>query len=256
MKEILTYAKDLFDGVTSVAVALTTLFAALSVFWRDIRRWLKRIAKRIAKRTGKEDDHGHDVASPPPSVPLLRGRGPTTGQLSARKIFAGLCLTVLVAVIFVNLYPDPRPINEILTRKAWLPFKKAENTFIESHTLDRKLFTQAITNAELVIDQFLGSAQNDQQKATRDNMPPPPSGTDVPAPERERIFRLGLVNDVATCWYIKGRSLEYVGDLAGARAAYEAATNFPHARTWDPRTHGFWPPAEAALGRLAQMRKQ
>ena len=67
------------------------------------------------------------------------------------------------------------------------------------------------------------------------------------APEdRERIFANGLLNDVATCLWIKGRSHEELGRLAEARQAYEQATHLTHGRCWNEDEELFWSPAEKA----------
>jgi len=136
-----------------------------------------------------------------------------------------------------------------------LPFEKGETNYFGTRQIDGKSFILAVTNAQLVIDGFAGAAMVQQQTLERDNVPLPPTGA-VPAEQRNPIFARGVVNDVGTCYFINGRSLEYLGQIAQAMVAYQAATNYPYARTWDPRGQIFWSPAEAAAGRLLQMPKQ
>jgi len=72
----------------------------------------------------------------------------------------------------------------------------------------------------------------------------PPKGR-VSDAEKNTIFSRGLLNDVATCFLIKGRSAENLRRKDAAKHAYAAATKYKHARCWDLKGW-FWSPAEMA----------
>jgi hypothetical protein len=76
--------------------------------------------------------------------------------------------------------------------------------------------------------------------------------------EKNKIFQRGILNDVATAYFIKGRSMEYLFRKGGAEMtrhkadaerAYRQACEVSHGRTWDPKGW-FWSPCEAARDRL------
>jgi hypothetical protein len=66
---------------------------------------------------------------------------------------------------------------------------------------------------------------------------------------KQRIFKNGLLNDVATCLFIKGRSAEAMGDKTLAIRSYQAVQKLDCGRAWDPNGW-FWSPAEASTDRL------
>ena len=74
----------------------------------------------------------------------------------------------------------------------------------------------------------------------------------VSADEKKAILFRGVLNDVATCYYIKGQAAEGRGFIKEAIEAYTGAQQFPDARTYDPKGW-FWSPAEAATDRIAQL---
>ena len=70
------------------------------------------------------------------------------------------------------------------------------------------------------------------------------------AVQKEAIHKNGLLNDVAACAFIKGRSMEKLGNRPGAVQAYKFATQLSYGRCWDPDQGSFWSPAASAAGRL------
>lgn len=169
---------------------------------------------------------------------------------SFRKLFpAYVLLALFVLVVVLNQLPDRTPLSQRLTTKAWAAFSKGQETYLREANVDRAAFEKAVDTAELVITNYVGQARVRQQELIRNRVPLPPVGT-VPENERRPIFQEGLVNDVGTCYFIKGRSLEYLSHVDEAKVAYQGATNFPHARTWDPAIRLFWSPSDASLGRL------
>lgn len=123
-----------------------------------------------------------------------------------------------------------------LTKEAWDAYNKKD-------------YIIAISYAEECINEFEGGADRKQEQLEQENAPRPPTGK-VSKQERERIFVNGLLNAVATCFYIKGRSEEALGQRNEAITAHQAASRYTYARCWDKRTKTFWSPSEAALDRL------
>lgn len=134
---------------------------------------------------------------------------------------------------------DSLALNARLTTYAWCEFNQRRDS-------------SAIALADECVATFQAQAVRAQEAFTARGEPHPPVGR-VPAEEAARIHARGLLNDVATCHYIRAMSLQRLGRTADAREAYQAVLRFPDARTWD-ETGGFWPPAEAAESRLARLR--
>lgn len=134
---------------------------------------------------------------------------------------------------------EAQPLNVQLTNQAWEAFNKGD-------------YEHATTYAEKCVNEFLGGAERRQLQLEKDRAPLPPTGA-VTEQEKETIFANGLLNDVATCLYIKGRSAEALGHKDEAIKAYQAAAKYTYARCWDPKGW-FWSPSEASLDRLSVLR--
>ncbi len=122
---------------------------------------------------------------------------------------------------------------------------------------NRRDYPVAIREADKCIDDFGRAATRQQDAMDSGQVPCPPTGT-VSDVEKNRIFGRGLLNDVATAYFIKGRSAEYVFRESGpesasyrakAENAYRTACEYRCGRTWDPRGW-FWSPCEAASDRI------
>jgi hypothetical protein len=131
--------------------------------------------------------------------------------------------------------PPKAPLIERLTAAAWEEFHK-EN------------YLGAITNADKCIDEFLGAANRMQANLEKERKVIA-SGV-VSEEHKAQIHSNGLLNDVGTCLFIRGRSLEKLDNKSTARKAYETAKGYTYARTWDVDAQLFWSPAEAAADRL------
>ncbi len=117
-------------------------------------------------------------------------------------------------------------------------------------------YREAIKFSEQCIDDFGKKALKIQNKLDSLNIVPE-TGT-VNDVQRNRIFQNGLLNDVSTACFIKGRSAEnlYKQDrnrnLAYKQIAvdsYKLACKYSKGRCWDPRGW-FWSPCEASSERL------
>lgn len=134
-------------------------------------------------------------------------------------------------------FADKSP-HEFYTAKAWGEFNG------ERHA-------KAIEFADKCIDEFLEAAlEMEKDLAKRAVRPPTGAVTDD---EKKTVFENGLLNDTATCLFIKGKAAEAAGDKKAAVAAYSQALKLTRGRCWDPKGW-FWSPAEGASDRLDVIR--
>lgn len=129
------------------------------------------------------------------------------------------------------------PENVQLTNAAWDAYNRSD-------------FEQAIKAADKCIDEFQGDADR-KQASLEGEHPTIPVGK-VSKDEKKKILANGVLNDVATCFFIKGRSAENLKRMDDAKQAYKAAAKYIYARTWDPKGW-FWSPADAASDRLKRL---
>jgi hypothetical protein len=130
--------------------------------------------------------------------------------------------------------PTNKSISEQATADAWDAYNSGK-------------FETAITNADICIDESRGQAIRLQAKLEKEK-PELPTG-EVSDDVKKKIFANGPLNDVATCYFIKGRSEEKLAKKEDAVKAYEETKKYTYARAWDTKGW-FWSPAEAASDRL------
>jgi tetratricopeptide (TPR) repeat protein len=130
------------------------------------------------------------------------------------------------------------PLNVQLTSAAWDAYNDSD-------------FELSISKARECIDEFEGSADRQQQQLEEADAPAPPTNTFRETEKAETLAR-GPLNDVATSYYIVGRSAEKLGRLEEAKEAYRNASRYTYGRTWDPKGW-FWSPAEKATDRLRRL---
>ncbi len=125
------------------------------------------------------------------------------------------------------------------------------------NAFNKKDYEKAISFSNDCIDNFGKAASRIQKELDSQKVTVPPTGA-VSDAEKDRIFKRGLLNDVATAYWIKGRSAEYLYRQGGpkkdeykkmAEEAYKETCKYKHGRTWDPKGW-FWSPCEAASDRL------
>jgi hypothetical protein len=141
-------------------------------------------------------------------------------------------------VAFLGNWSNDARGDEQCLQRAWQAFNASE-------------WQTAIQHADACIIQFGHQARERQARINRSEQRCPPEGT-VSDAEKRNIFNNGLLNDVATSYWIKGKSAatlkhETRGFDYGtmAREAYENACHLACGRTWDPKGW-FWSPCEAA----------
>ena len=120
-------------------------------------------------------------------------------------------------------------------------------------------YRSAMDKAAQCIEEFKMTADSLQSDLNERSVALHPTGEVLDNDIRKKIFARGPLNDVATCYWIKGRSAEELGDMDKARDAYQAAVDYPHALCWDPRglfQRGiFWSPPDDARGRLKNLKQ-
>jgi hypothetical protein len=206
---------DLLKSVQGLITSTAALIAALGAFYA---LWRK-------KPTGRHK--------------------PIDREARRRKILllAVSCL-VLIASLGVAFYFAPESASGVrarTVRTAW-------------RSIDKEAWNAAIGSADKVIAEFAPTAEREQRQLEAAKAPKPPIGS-VPDGERATIFNRGVLNDVATCYFIKSKALERVGRKQEAERVYGEAARLTYARTWDPNDACFFSPAQAAEDRLVVLSK-
>lgn len=161
-------------------------------------------------------------------------------DIRIRIVLCIVFVSIGFAILGVNATTEPLPPNVRLTNAAWKAYDNGE-------------YRQAIKKAEECIDEFQPSALREQKELERNNTVLPPVGK-VGEAVKNVILNRGLLNDVATCWFIKGQSLERLGTIQEAIQAYSKAVRYTHARTYDPSWSGFWSPSQTASDRISYLK--
>jgi tetratricopeptide (TPR) repeat protein len=129
--------------------------------------------------------------------------------------------------------------NEQLTREAWI-------------LLEAKNFDAAIKKAEECVTLFHEEALKEQKSLEIKGDAAPPKGR-VGRNEKETIFRRGLLNDVATCWFILGKAHTEKGEREKAIKSFSKVLLLPYARCYDPSNDSFWAPSDGARVELKKL---
>lgn len=117
-------------------------------------------------------------------------------------------------------------------------------------------YIDAIKLADQCIEDFGRSALKIQHRL--DSLKITPEIGSVSDNQKSRIFQNGLLNDVSTVCFIKGRSAEYLYKKDSkkyseykkiATDAYNQACRYKKGRCWDPKGW-FWSPCQASSKRL------
>ena len=124
----------------------------------------------------------------------------------------------------------PLPLNQELIKKSWDAYNERE-------------YQSAINFADTLISIFEDEGVRIQKDLIRKKIPVPPVGTIENEELEKEIFSRGAMNNLATCYYIKGVSYAKLGLIQKSNGAFKNARRFPHARTYDPLGKWFWSPS-------------
>jgi hypothetical protein len=119
----------------------------------------------------------------------------------------------------------------------------------------RKNWDTAINHAGNCVALFNSKAIaiQDTLKMAKCNLP---TNYDKPhglrAQQKEEIFSHGLLNDVATSYWIIGMSNIHLNRIAEARTAFQKAISLSFGLCYDPMGDFFWSPSESARLKLDQ----
>jgi tetratricopeptide (TPR) repeat protein len=153
------------------------------------------------------------------------------------------CYVVIVNLGAAAVTPSQKQEEQLrnveLTNAAWAAYNKGN-------------YEVAIPAADRCIQRFKEEADRDQNELAKKHAALPRTGK-VSADQRKAIFDNGVLNDVATCYWIKGRSAQKLQRITQAREAYQSTVKYSYARTWDPQGW-FWSPAEDAADRLKDLK--
>jgi hypothetical protein len=163
-----------------------------------------------------------------------------------RRAWIGItCASAAVAVAAAALFFFKRetfagPEHQVLTTRAWRAYEAEK-------------YDEAIAAASKCVARFRTAARDMQKDLQTKNSPQPPTGRVEPE-ARDEIHRNGPLNDVATSYWILGRSLEEQGKKTEAIEAFRACAALTYARCWDPVQEIFWDPPKDASGRLEELK--
>jgi hypothetical protein len=113
-------------------------------------------------------------------------------------------------------------------------------------------YALTIAIAEVCINSYENEATQVQQGLLTSGKPLPPIGA-ASDDERGDILSHGVLNELASCFWMKGHTLEKLNHISEARQAYTRTQQFTYARVWDPTKEVFWSPAEDATERLDKL---
>lgn len=205
--------RDVFDAMNVLANSLAGLIGAIGALFVGIAALGKAGAVRVSSSSRKN-----------------RSRIPFA---LVGILLVGLSASVLGARLLTG---DTHSLNVELTNAAW-------------EALNHEEYKVAVTKAEGCIKTFEKQARREQQAFTSSDQPTPPVG-EVPLAIKSEILNRGVLNDVATCYFIKGQAYEGMNAFSDAKDAYTRVLEFPDGRAWDPKGW-FWSPAQAAADRLS-----
>lgn len=115
--------------------------------------------------------------------------------------------------------------SETLTTKAWRALEEADFAGVELYT-------------KKCLELYEAEAKKQQSQLT-DFAP------------KERVFDYWALNDVATCYFIRGKAFLDQGKIAEAQEAFRVVVEqYPHAQAWDPQGW-FWKVAVGASDKLS-----
>lgn len=161
-------------------------------------------------------------------------------RVKMKKIITIVAILSTIATIGIIAYATGESFkNEQLTREAW-------------RSLNAKDFEGTIKIAEECVTLFHEEALQEQKSLEEKHVPVPPKGK-VTKNEKERIFSRGLLNDVATCWFILGKAHAGKSNKEKAEKAFNKALLFPYGRCFDPSNNSFWAPSDGAQVELKKL---
>ncbi|MFH0736787.1 MAG: hypothetical protein V1773_18300 [bacterium] len=214
-------------SISATISAIGTLFAGIAAFLAAFPEFRNKIGEIIFRTTTK---------------PKTKVR--TNNMVKQRNYLLIITIISLSYSILIFSYQnifsqngkDKVPLNQFLTTAAW-------------NYYNNKDYSKSIESANKCIKLFKGQAEILQEQLTENSVKKPNVNPDKK--EKSEIFSRGLLNDVATCYYIVGLCYYELRDKDKAKIFFSKAEYFTYAMCWEPQGW-FWNISEAAFGRLSE----
>jgi hypothetical protein len=173
-------------------------------------------------------------------------RPPSSERVATVKEVSRKGITYFIAIIFVVSFGYLG-----LKFYSWLREPPNVKLVLAAYdAYDKENYRSAIVATNECIRRFGHEA--DRLEASLAATPEPPVGK-VSSAQEEAIFSNGVLNDVATCYWIQGSSALPLYDNATAKAAFADGCRLVHARSFDTKGF-FWSPARDACDRLQDLK--
>ena len=161
---------------------------------------------------------------------------------------------ILVSIVAFTIILNKSYSQDQRLQDAWREYNSAKNAYTsDRNTQATNLFRQAIQYANQCIIDFEPQALSMQDSLTRRRVPCNDCIGTVTPTIRQVCFSRWALNDVATAYFIKGKSVQYLrlinpriagGDLVLAR---NGIRQLSYGRCWNPGGF-FWSPCEGLRG--------
>ncbi|WDE95383.1 hypothetical protein PQO03_06590 [Lentisphaera profundi] len=140
-----------------------------------------------------------------------------------------MTMFAIFAMLTVNAQDFGDHSSSTLTSKAWEALSSGDHAKVMSYT-------------NKCIEMYLAKAKEMQSGLTA-----------MPTGSQEEVSKFWALNDVGTCFFIQGQSLQKNGEKSAASKAFKTLVDeLKYAQCWD--TNGwFWSPAGAAKKTLVEL---
>jgi hypothetical protein len=256
MLERILSLTDFVKSIAGLILAVSALLAAIAALWKQIKELGEKLF-RFRPRS-RRNESTQTIAKPKiePTQPEkasrdVGGSGFTFVKLliNIRSFTGILLLLVCATVVSLRFWPGPNPqtlrLGQLLT-VAW-------------HYYDQEKWDKVVVYANTAATRFEMLANETRETWNSDKKAPPKIGIVIEGGLTESDARqnnmYGLVNDVATAYFLMGKANRKLGRDKEAREAFQKVQEYPAAVTYDAMTREFWRTADGAKNELYQMDK-
>ena len=161
-------------------------------------------------------------------------------------------LAVIGSFVFALSFKSPPP-HQVLTQNALQSLELADEARLEGRPGElSELYGKSIRYARECVDKFGGEAEQIQQQHESERIELPPIAGVIDKARRETIGKRGVLNDVATCWWVIGQSEHHLGHKEKSLAAYYSLSRLTYARCFTADGTSIWSPPNKADSYLNQ----
>lgn len=222
------------QSFTALLIAIGMLLGAIILILKNFRMLKQEVIKLFKKELNiKKEENPHM-------------EGKTKKKITIIITLFSLSMVILLIRPYAQ---DSYPTNVMMMIGVWEKYNKAKKT------KNNNLYQEAIAKADELIEEFEARAEEKQNWLIENKVEVPKEGK-LTEEQKEKVFDFGPLHEVSAAWWIKGRSLQELGQIQEAIAAYESASEFPHALVYDPSWKGFWSPANDAKARANKLRQK